>query len=200
MGGIFKITKFTMINLPYYPIINFYIKKYNYTSYLELGVRDKTNTYNLIECSEKNGVDINPNCFPDYLMTTDDFFNTISKDKKWDIIFIDADHEKEQVMKDLLNSLNHLNENGTIIMDDINPFTEELTNPLFCHNAWEVFATLRKNRDDLEMYGIESSFCGIVRRGKQITHNLEIESNFKFLNENRQVLLNIKKWEQILNE
>ena len=104
MGGIFKITKFTMINLPYYPIINFYIKKYNYTSYLELGVRDKTNTYNLIECSEKNGVDINPNCFPDYLMTTDDFFNTISKDKKWDIIFIDADHEKEQVMKDLLNS------------------------------------------------------------------------------------------------
>ncbi len=186
-----------MINLPYYPIINFFIKKYNHKSYLELGVRDKTNTFNFIECDEKSGVDINPNSFPDYLMTTDDFFKMIDKDKKWDVIFIDADHEKNQVMKDFINSLNHLSEGGTIIMDDINPFTEELTKPEFCYNAWEVFATLRKTRTDLEMYGIDSSFCGIVRHGKQITHNLEIESTFDFLNKNRQTLLNLKKWEEI---
>lgn len=186
-----------MKNLPYYPIINHFIKKYNYTSYLELGVRDKTNTFNLITCNDKSGVDINPKSDPDYLMTTDNFFLSIPKNKKWDIIFIDADHEKTQVMKDLINSLNHLNDNGTIIMDDINPFTEELTKPEYCHNAWEVFATLRKERSDLEMFAIESSFCGVVRKGTQKTHNLTIESNYEFLNKNRKELLNILEWEKI---
>jgi hypothetical protein len=186
-----------MINLPYYPIINHFIEKYKYKSYLEFGVRDKTNTYNFINCEDKSGVDINPNCGPDYIMTTDDFFKSIPKDKKWDIIFIDADHEKNQVMKDFINSLEHLNFNGTIIMDDINPFTEELTKPEYCHNAWEVFATLRKERSDLEMYTIYSSFCGVVRWGKQKTHNLNIESNFKFLNENRKELLNVLNWEEV---
>lgn len=189
-----------MKNLPYYPIINFFIKKYNHQTYLELGVRDKTNTFNNIECEKKEGVDINPNCYPDYLMTTDEFFETIPKDKKWDIIFIDADHEKIQVMRDFLNSLEHLSEGGTIIMDDINPFTKELIKPEFCHNAWEVFATLRKTRTDLEMYSIESSFCGVIRQGEQITHNLDIESNFEFLDKNRQTLLNLKKWEEILEK
>jgi hypothetical protein len=186
-----------MTNSPYHPIINFFIKKYNHKSYLELGVRDKTNTFNYIECETKEGVDIDSNCEPDYLMTTDEFFNSIPKDKKWDLIFIDADHEKTQVMKDFENSLLHLSENGTIIMDDINPFTEELLQPQYCNNAWEVFATLRKERPDLEMFAIKTSFCGVVRRGSQETHNLEIESSFSFLNENRHKLLNIKEWETI---
>ena len=187
-----------MKNLPYYPIINFFIKKYNYNSYLELGVRDKTNTYNNVVCNDKCGVDINPSCYPDYVMSTDDFFSSIESQKKWDIIFIDASHEKTQVMKDFKNSLSHLNENGTIIMDDINPFTKELTQPQFCHNAWEVFASLRKDREDLEMFAIESSFCGVVRRGSQKTHTLEIEPTFEFLDKNRKELLNMTSWEKII--
>jgi hypothetical protein len=187
-----------MKNLPYYPIINHFIKKYNYKTYLELGVRDKTNTFNNIFCELKEGVDINPNCNPDYLMTTDEFFSTLPIEKKWDLIFIDADHEKNQVMRDFENSLLHLSENGTIIMDDINPFTEELLLPQYCNNAWEVFATLRKTRDDLEMFAIQSSFCGIVRRGKQKTHNLEIKSDFLFLDKNRDELLNVTEWEKII--
>lgn len=82
-------------------------------------------------------------------------------------------------------------------MDDINPFTAELLNPCYCHNAWEVFAKLRKEREDLEMFGIESSFCGVVRRGKQKTHNLVIESSFNFLDKNRQELINILPWEEV---
>jgi hypothetical protein len=186
-----------MTNLPYYPIINHFIEKYNYKTYLELGVRDKTNTFNLISCENKVGVDIDSKCDPDYLMSTDEFFMKIPKNKKWDIIFIDADHEKTQVMKDFINSLEHLNDNGTIIMDDINPFTEELTRPEYCHNAWEVFAELRKHRNDLDMFAIESSFCGIVRMGSQKTHNLNIESNFTFLDKNRKELLNILTWSDV---
>jgi hypothetical protein len=186
-----------MINIPYHPIINHFIKKNGYTSYLELGVRDKTSTYNHIECSDKTGVDYNADCEPDYAMTTNEFFHTVANGKKWDIIFIDGSHEKTQVRKDFDNSLEHLTEHGTIIMDDINPFFEELLNPIYCDNAWEVFAELRCTRDDLEMFGIESSFCGVVRRGKQVPLNLKLESTWEFLDTNRQQLINPLPWEEL---
>ena len=186
-----------MINRPYYPIINQFVMKYNYKTYLELGVRDKTNTFNHILCPDKIGVDIYAGCDPTYAMSTDDFFQTVAVGKTWDIIFIDASHEKTQVLKDFENSLNHLSENGTIVMDDINPFTADLVDPRFCDNAWEVFAMLRGTRPDLDMFGVESSFCGIVRRGSQKTHNLTIEPTFEFLDKHRQELINILTWEEM---
>lgn len=186
-----------MKNIPYHPIINYFIDKYKYKSYLELGVRDKTNTYNHILCEDKTGVDIDSRANPTYIMTTDAFFKTIAHNRKWDIIFIDASHEKGQVMKDFENSIIHLTENGTIVMDDINPTTPELLSPQYCHNAWEVFATLRGTRTDLDMFGIESSFCGIIRRGSQEVHNLTIESTFDFLDKNRQKLINILSWKEV---
>ena len=60
-----------LTNQPYHPIINFFIEKFKYESYLELGVRDKTNTFNHINCMIKEGVDIAPGCQPTHLMTTD---------------------------------------------------------------------------------------------------------------------------------
>ncbi len=186
-----------MKNLPYYPIINFFIKKYNHQTYLELGVRDKTNTFNNIECEIKEGVDINPNCNPDYLMTTDEFFKSIPNDKTWDLIFIDADHEKSQVMRDFENSLLHLSENGTIIMDDINPTESYLLDPTFCDNAWEAFAELGK-RSDLEIHAVIPSFSGFVRRGKQKAHSLNIESTYEFLNSNREAITRPVTWEQMI--
>ena len=186
-----------MQNLPYHPIINHFIEKNGYTSYLELGVRDKTNTFNHINCIDKTGVDIDFTCEPDYVMYTDDFFEHEAGDKKWDLIFIDGSHEKTQVKKDFDNALNHLSEGGTIIMDDINPFFEELLDSRLCHNAWEVFAELRCKRDDLEMFGIESSFCGVVRRGSQIPLGLTVESTWEFLNTNRHLLINPLPWEQV---
>lgn len=186
-----------MKNLPYHPIINHFIEKYSYKSYLELGVRDKSNTFNHINCKDKSGVDINCECNPDYVMTTDDFFFHEARGKSWDIIFIDASHEKTQVKKDFDNSLKHLAEGGTIVMDDVNPFFKELTKPEFCHNAWEVFAELRCTRNDLEMYGIESSFCGIVRRGHQIPLNLKLESSWDFFEKNRNLIFNFIPFNQL---
>lgn len=189
-----------MQNLPYHPIINFFIKKHNYESYLELGVRDKTNTFDHIVCSNKTGVDIESSCKPDFVMTTDDFFAYEADNKIWDLIFIDASHEKTQVKKDFNNALKHLSTHGTIIMDDVNPFFEELLQPQFCHNAWEVFAELRSTRNDLKMFGIESSFCGVIRRGFQTPLNIKIEPTWNFLNTNRQILINPLPWSTICSE
>ena len=189
-----------MINLPYHPIINHFIQKYDYKSYLELGVRNKNSTHNHIQCQLKEGVDVNASCNPTYVMTTDVFFGSHASERLWDIIFIDACHKKEYVARDFENSLKHLSEGGTIIMDDVNPFTKLYTESQYCWNAWEVFAELRGTRSDLEMYTIHSSFCGIVRRGKQKTHNLQIKPTWEFLQQNRQKLLNTITWEEVLKK
>ena len=183
--------------VPYREIIEFFVNRFNYQSYLELGVRDSTNTFNHINCPIKEGVDVNSSCFPTYCMTTDEFFNTIGDNKTWDIIFIDASHEKNQVLRDFENSLSRLNENGTIIMDDINPNEPFLLSPVYCDNAWEAFAELGK-RSDLEMHAIIPSYAGYVRRGKQTPHSFQIEPTFDFLETNRSVIAQPMLWQDIM--
>ena len=181
----------------YRDIINFFINKFNYQSYLELGVRDANNTFNHISCNSKEGVDCNPASNPTYCMYTDEFFETVGKDKTWDIIFIDASHEKNQVLRDFENSLARLNENGTIIMDDINPTEPFLLSPTFCDNAWEAFAELGK-RSDIQMHAVTPSFFGFVRKGRQIPHTLEIQPNFEFLNQHREEIVRPITWDELL--
>lgn len=183
--------------VPYREIIEFFVNRFNYQSYLELGVRDSDNTFNHIKCNFKEGVDINPGCSPTHCMTTDDFFATVGNEKTWDIIFIDASHERDQVLRDFKNSLTRLNKNGTIIMDDINPDEPFLLSPTYCDNAWEAFAELGKN-PDLEMHAIIPSYAGYVRRGVQTPHSLQIESSYDFLESNRTVITQPMLWQDIM--
>ena len=63
--------------VPYREIIEFFVKHFNYQSYLELGVRDSSNTFNHINCAIKEGVDINAACSPTHCMTTDEFLRPL---------------------------------------------------------------------------------------------------------------------------
>jgi hypothetical protein len=108
-------------------VINQIIKKYNYINpnYLEIGVWHGE-TFKDIECENKDGVDPEHYCESKYVnhkMTSDEFFkNNINK--KYDIIFIDGLHTAHQVSLDLYNSINHLNNNGFIVLDDVYPHCE----------------------------------------------------------------------------
>ena len=87
-------------------IINSYIKRYNYKSYLEIGVNTPNQPgYNWIgvNCEIKHGVD--PNVDTTYRVTSDEFFEKHIK-QKYDIIFIDGLHLFEQVYKDIILELN----------------------------------------------------------------------------------------------
>lgn len=63
----------------------------------------------------KHGVD--PNVDTTYRMTSDEFFKNYIK-QKYDIVFVDGLHLHEQVYRDIINSLNNLNENGVIVVHD----------------------------------------------------------------------------------
>tara|TARA_R110002020_G_scaffold25813_2_gene83555 strand:- start:3684 stop:4256 length:573 start_codon:yes stop_codon:yes gene_type:complete len=173
-------------------IINYLIKIKKYSRFLEIGVRhngDKM-SINHIECEYKDGVDIMPDrC--NYTMTSDQFFELIPDSQMYDIIFVDGDHEKNQVLKDIKNSLKHLNEGGTILCHDINPPEEFYLASRYCNNCWEAWAELRSTRSDLEMYALNIDLGpGIIRVGTQETYKDKIEFSWEYLDSNRTQLLN----------
>ena len=51
-----------------------------------------------------------------FKMTSDNFFN--QNTKKFDFVYVDGDHSKDQVLKDLKNSWSFLNSNGFLLVDD----------------------------------------------------------------------------------
>lgn len=70
-----------------------------------------------------------------YRMTTDEAARSLNLTA--DLIYVDGDHSAEQVFRDIVNWLPHLNEGGIICGDD-----------------WEYFPTVREGvRKAAEMYG-----------------------------------------------
>jgi hypothetical protein len=124
------------------------IKKLEYSSYLELGVSTGLNCWSIVECQNKVGVDANPNSnLPEIVCKyTDDYFSSLNGDIKFDLIYIDACHEKYQVYRDFCNSIKHLKKDGMIILHDILPLTQNHTciNTLN-GNVYEMWIDLVKN-------------------------------------------------------
>jgi len=113
----------------------------NCQTYLELGVEYSVNIKemrNLVKMCV--GVDINDiqdkENIEFHQMTTDEFFS--KNQRTYDIIFIDANHDFEQVRKDFDNSLKFLNKFGIIILHDTDPMTRVLLSKKHCSDAYKV--------------------------------------------------------------
>lgn len=95
-----------------------------------------------------------------HICTTDKFFNKIFTDEKADMIFIDADHKYDSVVKDLENSLKSLNQGGCIILHDTDPESNHLFTPGYCGDSYKVVDYL-ESRDDLNVITIPCSEAGL---------------------------------------
>lgn len=150
-----------------------------------------------------------------YKMTSDEFFNREStfaigefdtelpERRKWDIIFIDGQHEHHQVLRDLRNSFKHLREGGIIIMHDCNP-TEYLHTTVgidgnWTGNVYKAMLDLRNSRE-AEAYVVDTDWgVGIVRpvregdKAKDITdaEHLNAISDWEYFSQNRKKLLGL---------
>jgi hypothetical protein len=166
-------------------VINQLIKKFGFKNYLEIGVSDPSECFDNVICENKMGVDPGLE-FPDnpvkYPMTSDNFFLQLENGKldldpgfRWDIIFIDGLHISTQVMKDVINSLYHLNPNGYILLHDCNPETyfmqredyyiDGVQHP-WNGTVWKVIYNLRATRDDLQVCTVNTDWgVGVIRRG-----------------------------------
>ena len=124
-------------------VINF-ISKSDY-KYLEIGVENGY-TFNNVHFLNKTGVDPSPYFESDNLIlkTSDDYFENLDENTKFDIVFIDGLHQSDQVLKDVNNSIRFLNKNGLILLDDIIPLNhdEQLKIPIKHHYQNGILKTL----------------------------------------------------------
>ena len=193
------------------------IDKFGYKSYLEIGVY-RGGCFTNINIENKEGVDPNPIDFCDdriIVATSDDFFNSLSADKKYDIIFIDGLHDHNQVLRDIENSLYHLNDNGTILLHDCNPpskwhqreISEFDGTGKFNGTVWRGFVEYRSTRKDLGMFVVDCDWgVGIIRKNmkdKFLDFNCDDQEDilsYDWLKQNRKMALNLidtkcfKKW------
>jgi hypothetical protein len=183
-------------------IINKLIKKHGYTSYLEIGAGDN-DTFNRVQIESKTGVD--PNGISNEIIkkTSDEFF--LNNSQNYDIIFIDGLHVYEQVKKDLLNSLNALNDNGTIVMHDCNPTTYEMQRTdttisgEWTGDVWRVIVEMKRTKPNLDIFVVDTDYgCGVIRLGNQ--QLIECSENIDYFEfeKNKNYFLNLVSTEKFI--
>ena len=132
---------------------------------------------------------------------SDDFFESLDKNVKFDLIFIDGLHHYDQVLRDIRNSLKHLNKGGTIVCHDMLPDNEEMQIvprqvESWTGDCWKAWAYLRMTRKDLSMIVLDTDHgIGIICRGRQelFPEIREPENmDYAFFLEHKRSLMNIE--------
>lgn len=179
-------------------IINYLIDVNGYTDYLEIGVQDYYSCCDKITAKNKTTVDPAPRNKCDYVMTSDLFFKYLDAATKYDIVFIDGLHHKEQVLRDIENSLNHLKEGGTIVVHDCLPTTEEMQRREdrggpWMGDVWKAIVSLKTTRDNLSIATVDHDCgCAIIKVEKQSPIYVDLSHfDWEGYNLNKQEWLNV---------
>ena len=161
-------------------LIAYLHSKYNFKSYLEIGCDDDL-LFSKISIKNKIGVD--PNYGGNLRKTSDQFF--YENKLMFDCVFIDGLHTYKQVKKDILNSLNFLNNNGFILVHDCLPSTLSSQavpryKMLWHGDVWKAIVDLRRN-NDIEIFTCLVDFGIAVIQKKTNSDILKIDKKVKKL-------------------
>jgi hypothetical protein len=97
-------------------------------TYLEIGVRDVSGSFDRVAPCIKFAVDpaVDFDFDRGYKLTSDLFFENIvpSLNTKFDVVFVDGLHTADQVDRDIANALAYLAPGGFVVLHDCNPLSE----------------------------------------------------------------------------
>jgi hypothetical protein len=220
-------------------VLNAIIEKKSVKNYLEIGVNRGKCLFNIKGAEKRMAVDpfFNFNLWKKVKATakntdnlkneyfevpSDVFFSENVKfleENKLDLTFIDGLHTYEQSLKDTLNTLKYLNENGVIILHDCNPLDElaafpansiddarkELANHpnwknIWNGDVWKTIVNIRKNHPELTAFVLNTDHgLGFVYK-KDRTNLPEIfnslndiaKLDYAFFDANRNDLIDLK--------
>ena len=196
-------------------------KRSNDTVYLEIGVRNPEDNFYAIKSSLKYsvdpGVEVKTNK-ADFKLTSDEFFKLLrggkilSKDCKFDVIFIDGLHLAEQVDRDIDNALNFLKDDGFVVLHDCNPPTEWHARETYsfysspADGAWNgtVWKAFLKRRFEKSLYSccIDTDWgVGIISKNINIgspTNKVNPFFEYKEFDKYRKDYLNLISFEEFI--
>lgn len=164
-----------MMKHEYYEVIEAIAATTEPSYYLELGVQAGI-TFKRVRphCMFSQGVDINrvpvhtiKGKSEMYIGSTDLFFESHPGIEP-DLIFIDADHSKRQVLIDLNNSLKVLVPNGIIILHDMDPWSLIMEQAKYCGDCYKLVDELER-RDDINITTLPVGPAGltfVTRKGE----------------------------------
>jgi hypothetical protein len=171
-------------------VINHLIKKFGYSNYLEIGVRDGECIRKIL-CANKHGVDPYKACVEvTHHMTSDEFFQNHCN-QTYDIIFIDGNHDSDYVCRDLNNSLKVLSPNGSIVMHDCFPSKKEwatkqrdVIHPIIAWNGdgfRVVTSVVTKYSDVISMCVVDIDHgVGVVRKKVETVPTIVYDDSYSF--------------------
>jgi len=153
------------IEAGYAPLIREIVKATGCETYLELGIDTACTIHEIVpHCARCIGVDVQDrrgfHDFEFYKMTTDEFFKTIPMHA--DIIFIDADHNFDEVRKDFLHAIKILNNWGIILLHDTDPISKTYLEPRFCGDAYRVRDWIKETFPHLNILTLPISVAGLT--------------------------------------
>ena len=119
-------------------------------SYLELGIGNGIN-FKSVLAHDKVSVDVNGNAT--FTGTTDEFFSQCSE--VFDIVFIDANHDYDFVLRDFNNSVRHCGE--WLMIHDLIPPRQYHTLHRFCSDGFRLLYYLLKYTS-FEVYPMSTNF------------------------------------------
>lgn len=148
-------------------------------------------------------------------VTSDDFFARGKGGGRFDVAFIDGLHTYEQSLKDVLNALDSLNDDGVIVMHDCNPPHEAAAQPAASRehmadlnlpgwtgewngDVWKTVCYLRSRRKDLRVFVLDCDYgLGIVTKGApdaclNLSEDALNNMTYNDLARDRRNLLNLK--------
>lgn len=186
-------------------IINDLISKYKYTKYLEIGIFDGY-TFKNVRCSSKHGVEPGAEGLViqdvTHRMTSDKFFDSCDKNEKYDIVLIDGLHEYKQVIKDFNNSLQHISNNGHILLHDCHP-VDELCQKVpresitWNGDVWKAFVLIKQSNPHAFVYDTDFGI-GVIHNDRPLTPvtSCECDMTWSLFYNNKQDLLGLRSYEQ----
>lgn len=191
-------------------LLNYLIAKIDAKSYLEIGINDGAN-FNRICCNSRTGVDPVPQPlegknYTFYQQTSDDFFSNLDSNTRYDVIFVDGLHTKDQVRKDILNAMKYLSDKGFIVCHDMNPQLEIHQTPEYNGghwngDGWKAFVDLRGVYRDWNFLTIDiDEGCSVICRGNENNFTNRLELNWENFTKNRTGWLNLTSADDFCNE
>ena len=176
-------------------VVSAQLRRFPRPRYLELGV-DTGVVFLHVRAHRKVGVDpvgrvprwkwlLHPNTLlrgSFFRATSDRFFDALAQEASFEVIFVDGDHSFAQSRRDVERALDHLAEDGVVLVHDCNPPSAAAASPdsadsaggPWCGEVWRTIVELRATRAELEIETLDVDFgIAVIRRGRAAPLELE---------------------------
>lgn len=153
-------------------LINSIAARIGARTYLEIGVQ-AGHTISRVEVDRIVGVDPDPSSAATIHLPSDAYFGTLDaadSSERFDLVFVDGLHHREQVVRDVENSIRYLSDGGVIVVHDCNPPTEKaggraMCGGVWCGDVWRGWIDLRRSLDR-ECFVVDADLgCGVILEG-----------------------------------